>query len=174
MLNRHILASRGRYSGGLGHDCEEKGNMRRAVGVLLIAVLLTACGESSPPAGGGGGGGGGGPAEVPPLSVAWFGTSVDATSFGIVGRFTSAKQGSPIFVVGHLFPAHDAADLSVAISIGGSVQKTVTLLPGAGENGAILSADLSGASLGPGVYIVSFVDPKGTIFASGNLTVTAP
>ena len=147
--------------------------MRRAVGVLLIAVLLTACGGSSP-AGGGGGGGGGGPAEVPPLSVAWFGTSVDATSFGIVGRFTSAKQGSPIFVVGHLFPAHDAADVSVAISIGGSVQKTVNLLPGSGDNGAILSADLSSAGLGAGVYIISFVDPRGTIFASGNLTVTAP
>jgi hypothetical protein len=143
--------------------------MRRAFGVLLVAVLLTACGSSS--GGGGGGGGGGATGEQPPLSVAWFGTSVDS-NFGIVGRLQSIKSGSPVFVVGHLFPAHDPAEVSVTISIGGSIVKNVNLLPGAGGSNDVVSADLSGTGLGPGTYIVSFVDPKHTILATGNLSVT--
>jgi hypothetical protein len=147
--------------------------MRRVAGVLLIAVLLTACGNSAP-GGSGGGGGGGGPAEIPPLSVAWFGTSVDPTTFGIVGRTTGFKQGSAMFVVGHLFPANDPAEVSVAISIGGSVRQKLQLMPGAGGAGDIVSADLSGTGLGPGVYIVSFVNTKNTILATGNLHISAP
>jgi hypothetical protein len=145
--------------------------MRRAVGVLLVAVLLIACGGSAPAAGGGGAGGGAATGDIPPLSVAWFGTGV-AADFGIVGKLTSIKQGSPVFVVGHLFPAHDPAEVNVAISIGGSVVKTVNLLPGAGGSNDVVSADLSGTGLGPGTYIVSFVDPKHTILATGNLGVT--
>jgi len=147
--------------------------MRRTVGVLLVAVLLAACGDSGSP-GGGGGGGGGGTGEVPPLSIAWFGSSVDPGTFGIVGRFTSVKQGSAVFAVGHLFPAEDPAGVSVTISIGGSVRQTVPLSPGSGGAGDIVSADLSATGLSPGVYIVSFENPKHVILASGNLGITAP
>lgn len=149
--------------------------MRRTVGVLLAAVLLAACGDSGSPGGaGGGGGGGGGAGEVPPLSIAWFGSSFDPSSFGIVGRFTSVKQGSPVFASGHLFPAQDPAGVSVTISIGGSVRQTVPLSPGSGGAGDIVAADLSGTGLAPGVYIVSFEDARHTILASGNLGITAP
>jgi hypothetical protein len=146
--------------------------MRRAVGVLLIAVLLIACGGS--PGGGGGGGGGGGPAEVPPLSLVWFGSSFDPAACGVVGRFPSAKQGSPLFAVGHLFPTHDPADLSVEILIGGSVRAKAPLSPCTGGAPDSVAADLTGTGLGPGVYIVSFVSAKGTTFATGNLSITAP
>jgi hypothetical protein len=145
--------------------------MKRAVGVLLLAVLLTACGGSAPAAGGGGAGAGAATGDIPPLSVAWFGTAV-ASDFGIVGKLTSVKQGSPVFVVGHLFPAHDPSEVTVNISIGGSIVKSVTLLPGAGGSNDVVSADLSGSGLGPGTYIVSFVTGGRTILATGNLGVT--
>ncbi len=45
--------------------------MRRALGVLLVILVVAGCGDGG---GGGGGGGGGQPGEVPPLSKVLFGT----------------------------------------------------------------------------------------------------
>lgn len=142
--------------------------MRRALALLILIVVAAGCGGSAP--GGGGGGGGGG--EFPPLSVAWFGTAFDPSSFALQGRATGLKQGTPIVAVGTLFSSRPPEDMSVTISIGGSVRKTVPVAAGAPSPSSTYAADLTPAALGPGTYIVSFVDKKGTILASGNLNVT--
>ena len=139
--------------------------MRRAVAILLVAVLFVACGDS------GGGGGGGGAVEVPGLALVWFGGSADPAGCGIIGKVDSVKQGAPVFAGAHLFPAHDPKDLSAAISARGNVLKSVSLTPCTGGAADSAIADLSGAGLGPGTYIVSFRDPKGTTYAAGNLTI---
>ena len=86
-------------------------------------------------------------------------------------KVDSAKQGAPVFAGAHLFPAHDPKDLSAAISARGNVLKSVSLTPCTGGAADSAIADLSGAGLGPGTYIVSFRDPKGTTYAAGNLTI---
>jgi hypothetical protein len=137
--------------------------MRRALGVLLVLLVVAGCGG-----GGGGGGGGGEPGEVPPLSKVLFGTGYDPGNFGVTGRTTQFKAGTPTFASGQLFGARNPEDVSVTISTGGSVRKT---LPPTGGAGSVYAVDLSGAGLGPATYIISFVDKKGTILASGNLNI---
>ena len=78
--------------------------MRRALGVLFIAVVLAACGYW----GGGGGGGNvgatgivGGPGTteeqaVPPIAATWFGTAYDSATMFIYDRALTFKHGSPV------------------------------------------------------------------------------
>jgi hypothetical protein len=73
-----------------------------------------------------------------------------------------------MFASGQLFSSRNAEDVSVTISTGGSIRQTI---PPAGGAGSVFAVDLSGAGLGPATYIISFVDKKGTILASGNLNV---
>jgi hypothetical protein len=138
--------------------------MRRALGVLLVILVAAGCGGAD-----GGGGGGGEPGEVPPLSKVLFGTGYDPGNFGVTGRATSLKAGTPMFASGQLFSGRNPEDVSVTISTGGSVRQTIAIAGGAGS---VYAVDLSGAGLGPATYIVSFVDKRGTILASGNLNVT--
>jgi hypothetical protein len=140
--------------------------MRRALGFLLVVLMAVGCGESG---GGGGGGAGGGGGEIPPISKVWFGTGLDPGNFGVTGRAGALKQGTPMFTVGNLFSARNPEDVSVTVSTGGSVRLT---LPTSGGAGNVYAADLTGAKLGPATYIVSFVDKRGSILASGNLNVT--
>jgi hypothetical protein len=138
--------------------------MRRALGVLFVILVVAGCGGAD----GGGGGGGGEPGEVPPLSKVLFGTGYDPGNFGVTGRATQFKAGTPTFASGQLFSARNAEDVKVTISTGGNIIKT---LPTTGGAGSVYAVDLSGAGLGPATYIISFVDKKGTILASGNLNV---
>jgi hypothetical protein len=138
--------------------------MRRALGVLLVILVVAGCGGAD----GGGGGGGGEPGELPPLSKVLFGTGYDTANFGVTGRATALKAGTPMFASGQLFSSRNPEDVSVTISTGGSIRQTI---PPAGGAGSVFAVDLSGAGLGPATYIISFVDKKGTILASGNLNV---
>ena len=78
-------------------------DMRRALGVLFIAVVLAACGDS----GGGGGGGNegatgivGGPGTtqeqaVPPIAAIWFGTAYDSATMFIYDRALDVQARQP-------------------------------------------------------------------------------
>jgi hypothetical protein len=138
--------------------------MRRALGLLLVVLMAVGCGDS-----GGGGGGGAGGGEIPPLSKVWFGSGYDPGNFGVTGRASALKQGTPMFTAGRLFSARNPEDVSVTISTGGSVRLTLPTVGGAAD---VYAADLTGAKLGPATYIISFVDKRGAILASGNLNVT--
>jgi hypothetical protein len=140
--------------------------MRRALGLLLVVLMAVGCGDSG---GGGGGGGGAGGGEIPPLSKVWFGSGYDPGNFGVTGRASALKQGTPMFTAGRLFSARNPEDVSVTISTGGSVRLTLPTVGGAAD---VYAADLTGAKLGPATYIISFVDKRGAILASGNLNVT--
>jgi hypothetical protein len=137
--------------------------MRRALGLLIVVLMAAGCGGS------GDGGGGAVTGELPPLSKVLFGTGYDPGNFGVTGRTTSFKAGTPMFASGQLFSARNPEDVSVTISTGGSVRRTV---PPVGGAGSVYAVDLTGAGLGPATYIISFVDKRGTILASGNLSVT--
>ncbi len=115
--------------------------MRRALGVLLVILVVAGCGGAD-----GGGGGGGEPGELPPLSKVLFGTGYDPANFGVTGRATSLKAGTPMFASGQLFSSRNAEDVSVTISTGGSIRQTV---PPVGGAGSAFAVDLSGAGLGP-------------------------
>jgi hypothetical protein len=141
--------------------------MRRALGVLLVILVVAGCGGAD--GGGGGGGGGGEPGEVPPLSKVLFGTGYDPGNFGVTGRATGFKAGTPVFASGQLFSARNLEDVSVTIETGGSIRKTI---PATGGAGSVFAVDLTGAGLGPATYIISFVDKRGANLASGNLNIT--
>lgn len=144
--------------------------MRWALGVLIIAivVMVAACGDS----GGGAPGGGNVTTGVPPASVVWFGTAFDPASFALTDKAGAFKQGTPIVAVGHLFNAREPDGLSVQISTSGSVRHTLPVAAGPTGPSEVYGADLTPANLGPATYIVSFVDKRGSVLASGNLNVT--
>jgi hypothetical protein len=142
--------------------------MRRALGAVLIALLVVGCGESAP----GGGGGGNVTGDLPPLSVVWFGSAFDPSTFALTDKTASVKQGSPLVAVAKLFAPRPAEEVQVWISTGGSVRQRLPIAPGPTGTIEAAGADLTSLNLGPATYIVSFVDKKGTILASGNLNVT--
>lgn len=144
--------------------------MRRAFAALMIVLVVAACGDS----GGAPAGSGAGTVTtaLPPLSVAWFGSAFDPTTFALTDKTGTVKQGAPVVAVGHLFSAHDASTVSVQLSTGGNVIATLPVAAGAGGTTDTLGADLTPANLGPATYIVSFVDKRGSVLASGNLNVT--
>jgi hypothetical protein len=152
--------------------------MRRALGVLFIAVVLAACGDS----GGGGGGGGdaatgivGGPGTteeqaLPPITAVWFGTAYDSATMYIYDRALSFKKGSPVVAVATLLTSRDPSDLQITVSINGSVK--AKLPPSAGGNGATYGVDLTPQKLAPGSYLISFESKAGKGLASAGVTIT--
>jgi hypothetical protein len=152
--------------------------MRRALGVLFIAVVLAACGDS----GGGGGGGGnegatgivGGPGTtqeqaVPPIAAIWFGTAYDSATMYIYDRASSFKHGSPLVAVATLLTPRDPSDLQITISINGSVM--ATLPPSPGGTGATYGVDLTPQKLAPGGYLISFESKAGKSLASASVDI---
>jgi hypothetical protein len=143
--------------------------MRRAFVALVFGLVASACGDAGPPAGGGGANV---TTAVPPISVVWFGSAFDPATFALTDKTGAVKQGAPLVAVGHLFAARDPDGVSVQISTGGSVRQTLPVAVGPGGPQDVYGADLTSASLGPATYIVSFVDKRGSVLASGNLNVT--
>jgi len=132
-------------------------DMRRALGVLFIAVVLAACGDS----GGGGGGGGnegatgivGGPGTteeqaVPPIAATWFGTAYDSATMYIYDRALTFKHGSPVVAVATLITPRDPSDLKITIEINGSIK--ATLPPSPGGTGTTYGVDLTPQKFAPG------------------------
>jgi hypothetical protein len=141
--------------------------MRRTLGILVIGIVLAACGDSGPA----GGGGGNVSADAPPLSVAWFGSGYDPATFGLTDKSNTSKAGAPLVTVGHLFAPRAPEDVSVTVSTGGSIRQTLPVAPGPTGPSDLYAADLGPANLGPATYIISFVDKRGSILASGNLNI---
>ena len=150
--------------------------MRRALGVLFIAAVLAACGDS----GGGGGGnegatgiiGGPGTTEeqaLPPVTSVWFGTAYDSATMYIYDRAQSFKQGSPLVAVATLLTPRDPADLEVQIEINGSVKAKLPLSPGG--TGTTFGVDLTPQKFAPGSYLVSFKSKEGKSLASSSVTI---
>src|SRR4051794_17788247 len=152
-------------------------DMRRALGVLLIAAVLAACGDSG---GGGGGGDGaaglvGGPGTtqeqaVPPIAAVWFGTAYDAATMYIYDRASTFKQGSPLVAVATLITPRDPSDLKITVEINGSVK--ATLPPSAGGTGTTYGVDLSPQKFAPGGYLISFKSQAGKSLASASVTIS--
>lgn len=141
--------------------------MRRVLGALLIVgLLVTACGD---PAGGGGGGGG----DFPAGSTVIFGASYDPVGLGVTGRTSSIKQGTPVVAVGKAFTPRPPAEIVVQVSQGSSVRppRPVSAANNA-ESANLYAFDLSGDNLTPGTWVVSFnVATTGKVVASGFLVV---
>ena len=153
--------------------------MRRALGVLFIAALLAACGDS----GGGGGGGGnegatgivGGPGKteeqaLPPVTSVWFGTAYDSATMYIYDRAQSFKKGSPLVAVATLLTPREPSDLKVTIETNGSVM--ATLPPSPGGTGTSYGVDLTPQKFPPGGYLISFLSKEGKSLASSSVTIT--
>jgi hypothetical protein len=150
--------------------------MRRALGVLFIAALLAACGDS----GGGGGNEGatgivGGPGTtveqaVPPIAAVWFGTAYDSATMNIYDRAMTFKHGSPLVAVATLITPRDPSDLKITIETNGSVK--ATLPPSPGGTGTTYGVDLTPQKLAPGSYLISFLSKAGKNLASSSVTIT--
>jgi hypothetical protein len=152
--------------------------MKRALGLILMALVLAACGD-----GGGGGGGGGGAAGalvggpgttivegLPPISAVWFGTAYDSGTMQIYDKSLTFKSGSPLVSVGTLFAPQNAADVKVTVETSGSVRATLPL--SAGGTGSTYGVDLTGQKFGPGTYLISFKGKSGRSLASASVTIT--
>lgn len=139
--------------------------MRRAFGILMIALVVAACGDSPPPAGGGNV-----TTDKPPISAVWFGSAFDPATLALSDKATSFKAGSPIVAIGTLLATRAAEEVSVKIETSGNVRATIPVAPGGAGN--TFGADLTSANLGPGSYLISFVDKTGKAFASASFNVT--
>ncbi len=145
--------------------------------VLLLALLVAACG------GGGSSGDGGAAAsapgaatvtngEVPPGSSVYFGSAYDPASFGLADRTTKIKVGDPVVAVGRALAPVDGTTVQLKLEAGGKVKPLRA--PSAMDNpesATFMVADLTSDNLGPGTWIVSFVNANNRVIASGFLSV---
>lgn len=140
---------------------------RALIVVVAMALALAACGGGG--TGGGGGGGGGGARELPPVGVVAFGTGLNPDTLALENNSATQKAGSPIFAVGRFLAATAPGDLTVQIQRLGS---TIARLPVTGDQPSdAFAIELTGQNLGPGSYLVNFVDNNRRTLASGNLTL---
>jgi hypothetical protein len=144
--------------------------MRRAFGVLLTIVAVAACG--SPPANVPASGGTTvtGPGELPPISAIWFGTAFDPATMALTDKGSGFKSGTPIVAVATLTAPRTPDVLSVKIETSGNVRATLPVTgPGVGNT---FGVDLTAAGLGPGSYLISFVDKDRKSLASASFNIT--
>jgi hypothetical protein len=141
--------------------------MRRALGVLLITLVVAACGDSGTPAGPGGGNV---TTALPPLSAVWFGTAFDPATLALTDKGSSFKTGTPIVAVGTLVSPRTPDQVKVRIETSGSIKAELPVAPGA--VGSTFAVDLTTAGLGPGPYLISFIDNNRKNLASASFNVT--
>lgn len=134
--------------------------------VLLAAAVVAGCGGSGAAQGVGAPAAGAGP----PVGQAWFGAGFEPGTFNVQGQTTTIKAGSPVAVVGRILQPKAPEDMVVQIQRQGSEVARVPLP--AGQPNTIFGVDLTGQNLGPGTYLVNFVDKNRRTLASGTLTVT--
>jgi hypothetical protein len=163
-----VSAPRGRYAVGLGRGSgpKEDGCMKRAFGALMVALVVAACGDPAPA----GGGGANVTTAKPPVSAVWFGTAFDPTSLALTDKGNSFKAGTPTVAIGTLLSARPPEEMSVKVETSGNVRATLPVAPvGVGNT---LAVDLTSANLGPGSYLISFVDKTGKALASASFNVS--
>lgn len=153
--------------------------MRRLLGALLVVgLVLGACGGDAPGGGGGGGaasapGAGGASADLPKGQSILFGTSFDPTTLQVTGKDTKFKQGSPIVAVARVLTPRPMSEVSVTVqSPGQNAPKRPVTAAVNPDNGDLFAVDLTADNLGPAVWTINFVSANGRIIASGFLTIT--
>ena len=140
--------------------------MKRAFGALVVALLVVACGDPAPA----GGGGANVTTDKPSVSAVWFGTAFDPASLALTDKGSSFKAGTPIVAIGTLLATRAPEEMSVKIETSGNVRATLPVAAVAVGN--TLAVDLTAANLGPGSYLVSFVDKAGKALASASFNVS--
>ena len=140
--------------------------MRRAFGVLLFALVVAGCGSS----GGAAPVGSNVTTGLPPASAVWFGTAFDPTSLALSDKANTFKAGSPTVAIGTLIAPRSPDQVQVQVEAGGSVKASLPVA--AGSVGSTFAADLTPAHLGPGTYLVMFVDAAHKSLASSSITLT--
>jgi hypothetical protein len=145
--------------------------MRRVRGAVLVVLLVGACSDAAPNAPAPGGSSVTAPGELPAIAQVWFGSAFDPATFALTDKTTAAKKGAPLVAIGHLNAAKSPEEVSVDISTGGSVVKTLPVAAGPSGPSEIYGVDLTVAKLGAGTYIISFVDKSGRVLASKTIRV---
>lgn len=144
--------------------------------VLVMAVVVAACGGGSAPVTGNGSTFD--PAatpnpDLPGLSNVVFGTAFDPATLAVTGKLTTAKAGSPLVAVGRSLAPRAAADTKVLVTTGGKrldpIPVTASINP---DSGDLFAVDLGPLNLSAGTWIVNFVNPQGRIVAAGSLQIT--
>jgi hypothetical protein len=151
--------------------------MRRILAVLVLGVLVGACGGGGPAGNVNGANGSGGAApvsggDVPPGSSVYFGSAYDPTTFAVAGRTTKAKVGAPIVAVGKALAPVDGTGIKIEIKLNGTAKPLRP--PDAMDNptqASFFASDLSKDGLTPGTWIISFINPSNRVIASGFLSV---
>jgi hypothetical protein len=151
--------------------------MLRLFGALLvIGMVLGACGGDG--SGGGatatdGGGGGGGGGDLPRGQSVLFGTSFDPVTLAVTGKDTKFTQGTPVVAVARTLTPRPMSEVAVTVqSPGQNAPKRAVTAAVNPDNGDLFAVDLSADNLGPAVWTVNFVSTNGRIIASGFLTIT--
>jgi hypothetical protein len=151
--------------------------MLRLFGALLvIGMVLGACGGDG--SGGGaaatdGGGGGGGGGDLPRGQSVLFGTSFDPVTLAVTGKDTKFTQGTPVVAVARTLTPRPMSEVSVTVqSPGQNAPKRPVTAAVNPDNGDLFAVDLSADNLGPATWTINFVSANGRIVASGFLTIT--
>ena len=142
--------------------------LRVFVLVLVGALVAAGCSGSGSPGPAGGGGGGGG--AIPPVGVVWCGSAFDPSTLAVTGQTSTIKAGTPVVAVGNFLQPKPAEDMTVVIQKLGTTVARVPLPAGAPAK--TFGIDLTDQKLGPGNYLVNFVDKNRRTLAAGNLVVT--
>jgi hypothetical protein len=151
--------------------------LARALAILVTVLALAACG-------GGSSGGGGAPQQsaagaapvtngvVPPGSSIYFGSAYDPTTFAVADKSSRIKKGSPVVAVGKALAPVDPTGVKVRIEADGRPKppRPPTAMDNA-SSATFFATDLTADALGPGTWVVSYLDPEGRTLASGFLTI---
>lgn len=148
--------------------------MLRLFGALLvIGMVLGACGGGGSGGGGTATAGGGGGGDLPRGQSILFGTSFDPVTLAVTDKNTKFKQGSPIVAVARTLTPRPMSEVSVTVqSPGQNAPKRPVTAAVNPDNGDLFAVDLTADNLGPAVWTINFVSANGRIIASGFLTIT--
>ncbi len=144
--------------------------------ILVLALGVAACGGGSS-AGGDAAASVPGAAtvtngEVPPGSSVFFGSAFDPSSFAVADRSARIKAGEPVVAVGRALAPVDGSTVQVRLETSGAAKplRPPTAMDNP-ANATFMVADLTSDNLGPGTWIVSFVNSSNRVIASGFLSI---
>jgi hypothetical protein len=158
-------------------DDDRRPDLARALAILVTVLALAACG-------GGSSGGNNAPQQsaagaapvangvVPPGSSVYFGSAYDPATFAVADKSSRIKKGSPVVAVGRALAAVDPTGVKVRIESDGQPKplRPPTTMDNP-SSATLFASDLTADALGPGTWIVSYLDSEGRTLASGFLTI---
>ena len=159
--------------------------MPGALVIVLLSLVVAACGGGSSTDGGVGAGGAGASGaapgieapvvvgELPGVGNVLFGTAWDPATLGVTGATKTVKQGTaPLVAVGRSLARTDPSGVLVQIGQGGAEEKPRAIDASDKTEGAQLFAvDVAKDNLAPGTWIVTFLSKDRQTLASGYLVV---